>query len=63
MPSILVAKKDGVHMNQIIDNLWLGDIRAANNMFMLKSKGVTHVLQAMGGMNPPFTSHFKYLTL
>ena len=44
MPSILVAKKDGVHMNQIIDNLWLGDVRAANNMFMLKSKGVTHVL-------------------
>jgi len=41
-------------IDKIIDNLYLGDIRAANNLFNLKSKGVTHILQALGGFNPPF---------
>jgi len=41
-------------VDKIINNLYLGDIRAANNLFSLKTKGITHVLQAMGGMNPPF---------
>jgi len=41
-------------IDKIIDGIYLGDIRAANNMFALKSKGVTHVLQALAGLNPPF---------
>ncbi len=31
-------------IDKIIDNLYLGDIRAANNIFVLKSKGITHIL-------------------
>ena len=41
-------------IDKIIDGIYLGDIRAASNLFTLKSKGITHVLQALGGMNPPF---------
>ena len=29
-------------IDKIIDGIYLGDIRAANNLFSLKSKGVTH---------------------
>ena len=50
-------------INKIIDNLYLGDIRAANNIFSLKSNGVTHILQALGGMNPPFPNQFVYKVL
>ena len=52
-----------LHINKIIDQIYLGDIRAANNLFSMKSNGVTHVLQALGGMAPPFPKHFKYKVL
>jgi len=42
------------HIDKIIDGLYLGNIKAAQNIFSMKSKGVTHILQALGGMNPPF---------
>ena len=44
MHSTEVNQEDG-HMTPILDKLWLGDFEAANNLAMLKSKGVTHVLQ------------------
>jgi len=45
-------------IDKITDNIFLGDIRAANNLFSLKAKGVTHVLQAMGGVAPAFPNQF-----
>ena len=50
-------------IDKITDQIYLGDIRAANNMFSLKSKGVTHILQALGGMHPAFPNHFTYKVL
>lgn len=50
-------------IDKIIDGIYLGDIRAASNLYTLKSKGITHVLQALGGMNPPFPNVFKYKKL
>ena len=47
----------------IIEGIYLGDIRAAQNLFCLKSKKVTHVLQALGGLLPPHPDHFKYKVL
>lgn len=41
-------------IDKIIDKLYLGDIRAANNFNTLKSKGITHILQALGGFHPPY---------
>ena len=51
------------HIDKIMDGLYLGDFKAANNLFSLKSKGVTHVLQAMGGVSPMFPNQFKYKVL
>ena len=51
------------HIDKIIDGLYLGNIKAAQNIFSLKSKGVTHILQALGGMNPPFPAQFNYKVL
>lgn len=51
-------------MDKIIDNLYLGDIQAASNMFMLKKlvllqlvksfQGITHILQVAAGFQPMF---------
>lgn len=51
------------NIDKILDGLYLGNINAAKNIFSLKSKGVTHILQALGGMNPPFPTHFNYKVL
>ena len=50
-------------MNKIIDGIWLGNVRAASNLSALKSKGITHILQALGGMEPCFPGQFKYCVL
>ena len=58
-------------MDKIIDGLYLGDIRAAANLFLLKQhvsfkntnsiyQGVTHVLQVLAGLNPCFPTDIKY---
>ena len=50
-------------MNKIIENLYLGDIRAAQNLELLKQHGITHILQALGGIKPAFEGQFKYKVL
>jgi protein-tyrosine phosphatase len=47
-------------MDKIVDKLYLGDIRAAANLFLLKSHGITHVLQVLAGLNPCFPSELSY---
>lgn len=41
-------------IDKIIDNLYLGDIRSAQNIQILKNKRITHILQALGGIAPSF---------
>jgi hypothetical protein len=31
-------------IDKIIDNLYLGDVRSAQNIQILRSKGITHIL-------------------
>lgn len=50
-------------IDKILDQIWLGDIRAAQNLFCLRSKGITHILQALGGMQPTFPQQFNYKVL
>ena len=50
-------------MNKIIDQIYLGDIRAAHSEELLKSNGITHILQALAGINPAFPNSFKYKVL
>ena len=37
-------------INKITENLYIGDIHGAENLNELKRNGITHILQAMGGM-------------
>lgn len=41
-------------MNKIIDKLYLGNIKAASDIKMLKKAGITHVLQVAAGIKPFF---------
>lgn len=45
-------------MNKILDNLYLGDMGAAYNKFMLRKHGVTHILTVADGIAPKFTTLF-----
>jgi hypothetical protein len=47
-------------MNKILDNLWLGDLNDASNLYKLKQHGVTHILQAAAGFKPAYPDEFKY---
>lgn len=47
-------------MDKIVDGLYLGDIRAAANLFLLKSHNITHILQVLSGLNPCFPNDIKY---
>jgi len=50
-------------LNKILDGIYLGGIKAASNLVILKELGITHILQALGGMAPPFPKSFKYKVL
>ena len=39
-------------MNQIVPGLFIGDIRSTQDESLMKKKGITHVLQCMGGLEP-----------
>ena len=45
---------------EIVPQLFIGDIKGAEDLNGLRLKGVTHVLQAMGGMDPVYPKDFTY---
>jgi len=47
-------------MHFIVDGLWLGDMGAAYNKFMLKKNGITHILTVAQGILPKFPTMFNY---
>jgi predicted protein tyrosine phosphatase len=47
-------------MNQILDQLWLGDMVGASNKFLLKKNGITHILTVAMGLMPKFPTQFTY---
>ena len=51
------------NINQVIPNLYIGDIRGAQDFQGLKSVGITHIVQAMGGIEPMHKDKFKYKTV
>ena len=46
--------------NEIVDNLYVGDIASAYNKGELKKLGITHVLTAILGVDPIFPNDFIY---
>ena len=47
-------------ISRVVPQVYIGDIKGAQDLDGLKKVGVTHVLQVMGGMEPVFKSQFKY---
>lgn len=47
-------------IKEVIPNLFIGDIRAAQNLQTLQEKNITHIVQVMGGHTPQFDGKIKY---
>ena len=47
-------------MSKINDYLLIGDYKDSEDFYMLKNKGVTHILCAAGELKPNFPNKFKY---
>ncbi|TNV79029.1 hypothetical protein FGO68_gene8491 [Halteria grandinella] len=47
-------------MDQIIENLYLGDLMVASSKEVLQKYGITHILTVAKGHPPPFPSFFTY---
>ena len=47
-------------MDKIIDRLYLGNLKAASDLGMLKNSGITHVLQVASGIKPFLPKDLKY---
>lgn len=50
-------------MSQVIPQLYVGSIQAAESIHHLKDTGITHIIQAMGGMDPMYPKDFTYKVL
>ena len=50
-------------MSMVIPQLYIGTITSAESLNHLKDTGITHIVQAMGGMEPMFPKEFKYKIL
>jgi len=45
---------------EIVPNLFLGDVYAAHNTKELKKRKITHIVTCTVGVVPPYPEHFKY---
>lgn len=43
--------------------MYIGSIQAAESIHHLKDTGITHIIQAMGGMEPLYPKDFTYKVL
>ena len=47
-------------MNKITEQIYLGDVSGATNLYMLRANGITHILTVAAGMRPLFPFEFTY---
>ena len=50
-------------MDKIVDRLYLGNLKAAQDLPSLKSAGITHILTVASGLTPFYPKDFKYKTI
>jgi hypothetical protein len=48
---------------EIVPNLYLGDVYAAHNTRELKKRNITHIVTCTVGVAPPFPENFQYMHL
>jgi protein tyrosine phosphatase len=49
------------HLNQITDQIFLGDLVASQNKIILQKYGITHICTIGTGLNPKFPALYRYL--
>ena len=52
-----------ISISKISDNIYIGDIWAAYNKEELKSRGITHIVNAILGVEPAYPDEFEYFPL
>lgn len=50
-------------LHRVIPGLYISDIRGSQDLHGLQSNGITHIVQAMGGLTPPYRKYFQYKVL
>ena len=49
--------------NMIVDGVYLGNINSVYDFDQLKANGITHIISAIAGFNPPSPLSFQYLVI
>ena len=52
-----------ISISKISDNIYIGDIWAAYNKDELKSRGITHIVNAILGVEPAYPDEFEYFKI
>ena len=55
---IPLSNNNDIH--EIYPNLFIGNMSTSFNKDLLKQKGITHIVSAIGGFKPPYPKDFKY---
>jgi serine/threonine/tyrosine-interacting protein len=50
-------------IDQILDNIYLGDFRAADDISILRDNGITHIINCAKDIPEVFPTDFEYLSL
>jgi len=61
--SLKVLPVRGFDAQEIVPNLYLGDVYAAHNSKELKRRKITHIVTCTVGVHPPYPENFKYMHL
>jgi len=59
----LLRFEEGFEADEIIDNLFLGNVSAALKLNELKRNGITHVLTIHDSLLPLYPHHFNYMVI
>ena len=55
---------DGIfEANNIVDNIYLGNINSVYDIKKLKELGITHIVSVIAGFIPPYPEDFSYLVI
>ena len=57
----IINLADNNDINEVADNLYVGNISTATNKPLLKEKGITHIINILSQRFEPYPSDFEYM--
>ena len=57
----IINLADNTDINEVADNLYVGNISTATNKELLKEKGITHIINILSQRFEPYPSDFEYM--